>query len=192
MVFGINIFEVIGFVFALAGVWLAAKQNIWTWPVGLVGIIAYLIFFYQIKLYADMGLQAFYIAASIYGWYEWLHGGKNKAELPVSRLRNSQRILAVFTGAVFSMGLAFYFRTYTDAHYPTFDSGLAGFSLVAQFLLTRKKIENWVVWFLVDIGYVGLYWLKGAYLTTALYSLFLLLAVRGYILWRKELLARTA
>src|SRR6478609_3629214 len=78
----LNIYEIIGTISGLAGVWLAARQNFWTWPVGLVSVVAYTIFFFQIKLYADMGLQVFFAGASLYGWDEWLYGGKNKTELP--------------------------------------------------------------------------------------------------------------
>lgn len=184
--FGLNIFEVIGTISGILGVWLAARQNVWTWPVGLVSVLVYSVFFFQIKLYADMGLQVFYIGASLYGWYEWLHGGKNKTELPVSRLSVRGRLLALLAGGIFTLVLAFFFRTYTDASYPTLDSALAAFSLVGQFLLTRKKIENWILWFVVDVAYVWLYWTKGAYLTAFLYFIFLGLAMQGYLLWRKE------
>src|SRR5688572_12624616 len=96
----LNIYEVIGFISGLLGVWLATRQNVWTWPVGLISVITYTIFFYQIKLYADMGLQIFYIGASFYGWYEWLRGGKNHTELPVSKLTVQAIIIAVISGAV--------------------------------------------------------------------------------------------
>ncbi|KAA9333707.1 nicotinamide riboside transporter PnuC [Adhaeribacter soli] len=187
--FGLNLFEVIGTVSGILGVWLAARQNVWTWPVGLLSVIVYTIFFFQIKLYADMWLQVFYIGASLYGWYEWLHGGKNKSELHVSTLPSRGRLLAVLTGGILTLVLGFLFQTYTDAHYPVLDSALAAYSLVGQFLLTRKKIENWILWFVVDVAYVGLYWVKGAYLTAFLYFIFLGLAVQGFVLWRKELKA---
>jgi nicotinamide mononucleotide transporter len=190
--FGLNLFEVIGTVSGILGVWLAARQNVWTWPVGLISVIVYTIFFFQIKLYADMGLQVFYIGASLYGWYEWLHGGKNKTELHVSTMPFRGRLLAILTGGILTLVLGFLFQTYTDAHYPVLDSALAAYSLVGQFLLTRKKIENWILWFVVDVAYVGLYWVKGAYLTAFLYFIFLGLAIQGFVLWRKELKAARA
>ena len=188
----LNIYEVIGTVFGLAGVWLATRQNVWTWPVGLVSIAAYVVFFFQIKLYADMGLQVFFAGASLYGWYEWLHGGKNKTELPVSKLSIKNRILAILTGVLFTFILGFYFQNFTDASYPVLDSGLAAFSLVGQFLLTRKKIENWVLWFVVDLVYVWLYVQKEAYLTAFLYFVFLGLAIQGFLAWRREFKAEPA
>ena len=188
----LNLFEVIGTIFGLAGVWLATRQNVWTWPVGLVSVVMYIVFFYQIKLYADMGLQVFFAGAGLYGWYEWLHGGKNKTELPVSKLSVQGRIIAIISGVLFTIMLGFYFQNFTDASYPILDSALAAFSLVGQFLLTRKKIENWVLWFVVDMVYVWLYVQKEAYLTAFLYFVFLGLAIQGFLVWRREFNARTS
>ena len=182
----LNIFEVIGTISGLLGVWLATRQNVWTWPVGLVSVAMYIVFFYQIKLYADMGLQVFFAGAGIYGWYEWLYGGKNHTELPVSKLAIKNRILCLIAGILFTFILGFYFQNFTDASYPILDSSLAGYSLVGQFLLTRKKIENWVLWFVVDVVYVWLYVQKEAYLTAFLYFVFLGLAIQGFLTWRRE------
>lgn len=182
-----NLFEVTGFVSGLIGVWLATRQNVWTWPVGLISVLTYTIFFYQLKLYADMGLQVFYIGSSFYGWYEWLRGGKNHSELPVTKLSLKTTLLSILSGAIFTVILSFYFKNFTDASYPVLDSALAAYSLVGQFLLTRKKIENWVLWFVVDAVYVGLYWAKDAHLTAALYFIFLILSVKGYMDWKREL-----
>lgn len=182
----LNIYEVIGTISGLAGVWLATRQNVWTWPLGLISVAAYIIFFYQIKLYADMGLQVFFAGASIYGWYEWLYGGKNKTELPVSKLPVKGRIMCLIAGILFTFILGFYFQNFTDASYPVLDSSLAAFSLVGQFLLTRKKIENWVLWFVVDVVYVWLYVQKEAFLTAFLYFVFLGLAIQGFLAWRRE------
>jgi nicotinamide mononucleotide transporter len=139
-----------------------------------------------------MGLQVFYIGASFYGWYEWLRGGKNNSELPVSNLTIKATIIAVISGAILTALLGYYFQKFTDASYPVLDSSLAAYSLVGQFLLTRKKIENWLLWFVVDAIYVWLYFVKGAYLTAGLYFLFLGLAIQGYVSWRKELSSKTA
>jgi nicotinamide mononucleotide transporter len=182
-----NIYEVIGFVTGLLGVWLATRQNVWTWPVGLIGVLAYTVYNFQLKLYADVGLQLFYTVSGLYGWYEWLYGGRNHKELPVSKMTGNQVLLALFSGSFFTVLLAYIFGTYTDASFPFFDSALVAFSLVGQVLLTRKKIENWILWLVVDTGYVGMYILKGSYLTATLYFIFLGLAVKGFLDWRREL-----
>ena len=181
-----NTYEIIGAITGLICVWLAARQNVWTWPIALISVVCYFVFFYQIKLYADMWLQLFFFGSNIYGWYEWLRGGQAQTELPVSRLTVPQIITVVLIGTIGSGLMALYFGYFTDASYPILDSSLAAFSVIAQILLTRKKIENWVIWFLVDIWYVGLYFIKGAYLTSGLYFVFLILAVQGFYSWYKS------
>lgn len=184
-----NNYEIVGAITGLLCVWLAARQNVWTWPIALVSVFCYFVFFYQIRLYADMGLQVFFLGSNLYGWYEWLYGGKNKVELPVTRLQPAQIALALIVGAITSILLALYFKSFTNASYPWIDSTLAAFSIVAQILLTRKKIENWVIWLMVDVVYVGLYWKKEAYVTAALYFLFLIIAVQGLWAWKKAMKA---
>jgi nicotinamide mononucleotide transporter len=182
-----NILEVVGAITGLLCVWLAARQQVWTWPVALVNVACYFAFFYQIRLYADMWLQVFFLASNLYGWYEWLYGGKNHSELPVTRLRPLPLVGVLVSGLVISGLMGLYFQSFTNASYPLLDSALAAFSILAQVLLTRKKIENWVIWFVVDIFYVGLYYQKQAYLTSGLYFIFLILAVQGFLEWRRSL-----
>ncbi len=182
-----NTYEIVGAVTGLLCVWLAARQNVWTWPIALISVFFYFVFFYQIRLFADMGLQVFFFGSNLYGWYEWRYGGKNKAELPVSRLKPGHTFLALTLGAITSILLALYFQSFTNASYPWIDSTLAAYSIVAQILLTRKKIENWVIWLLVDVVYVGLYWEKEAYVTAGLYFIFLIIAAQGFWEWKKSL-----
>jgi nicotinamide mononucleotide transporter len=182
-----NILELVGAVTGLACVWLAARQQVWTWPVAMVSVICYFVFFYQIKLYADMWLQLFFLGSNLYGWYEWLYGGKNHAELPVTRLRAPLLVLVLLAGVGASWLMALYFKSFTNASYPVLDSTLAAFSILAQILLTRKKIENWVIWFAVDIAYVGLYWQKEAYITAVLYFIFLIIAAQGFVEWKRSM-----
>jgi nicotinamide mononucleotide transporter len=182
-----NVYELVGAITGLVCVWLAARQQVWTWPVALVSVVCYFVFFYQIRLYADMWLQLFFFGANFYGWYEWLYGGKNRAELPVSRLHNKQIAWLLLAGVLTSVLIGLYFKSFTNASYPLFDSALAAFSILAQILLTRKKIENWIIWFVVDVGYVGLYWQKEAYLTAGLYFVFLIIAAQGFLEWKRSM-----
>ena len=185
-----SITEWIGAITCLLCIWLAARQNVWTWPVALVSVSAYFIFFYQIKLYADMLLQVFFLISNLYGWYEWKRGGQGKTELPVTWLSHIQTVGVILAGVGCSILLAWYFRKFTDAAYPAVDSTLAAFSVVAQILLTRKKIENWIIWFVADVVYVWLYFTKGAYVTAGVYLILVFLAVQGFYEWRKS--SRTA
>lgn len=147
----------------------------------------YAFVFYEAKLYADMGLQVIYAFLSIYGWYEWLYGGAGRTELHVTR--TSRRLGAYLTiiAVAGSALLGTVLRYATDAALPFMDSFLSSTSLVAQWMMTKKKVENWLVWIAVDVLYVGMFTFKGLYLTAGLYAVFLALAVKGYVDWRRSL-----
>ena len=167
-------------------VWLSVRQNILSWPTAIVNVVLYAIVFYEARLYADMGLQVVYAALSIYGWYEWLYGGEGRTELHVTRTGARLGTLLAVIALSGSAVLGTLLRHTTDAALPYMDSFLSSTSLVAQWMMTRKKLENWLVWIAVDILYVGMFIFKGLYLTAGLYAVFLALAVRGYIDWRRS------
>ncbi len=183
-----NWIEVCGVIFGVGGVWLTIRQNIWCWPVGLVNIILNLYIFFQVRLYADMGLQAFYVILSCYGWYQWRHGGPDKkSELPVSRLHLRHGLALVFTGTAAIPIVGWLLESRTDADIPYWDSATTVISLMAQWLMARKVLECWLVWIAVDTLYVAIYIYKGLYPTSGLYALFLVLATLGFIEWKKSL-----
>ena len=170
----------------IIAVYLQVRQNVWNWPIALINVALYFVVFRDSKLYADMGLQAIYFVLSLYGWYEWLYGGREKTELKVSR-GNPRMAVTLTTIAVVGVGvLGTIFARYTDAALPYVDSALATTSLVAQWMITRKILENWLVWIAADIVYIGMFIFKHLYLTSALYAGFLVLATMGYLQWRRS------
>jgi nicotinamide mononucleotide transporter len=173
--------------FGLACVILTIRQNIWCWPTGLVQVALYIVIFYQVKLYSDLILHAIYVWLQIYGWYHWLHGGKERAALPVSRLGIRSCIAWAVVTALGTAGWGFTMATYTDAAVPFGDAFTTVASLVAQWLLARKHLESWLFWISVDIVAIGIYWNKELYLTSGLYAVFLILATLGWLAWRKSL-----
>ena len=182
--------ELVAAVVGALSVYLSVRQNIWSWPTAIVNVVLYTLVFYDAKLYADMGLQVIYAVLSIYGWYEWLHGGENKTELHVSRT-DSRLGLALSLIALAGAGvLGVVLRGATDAALPFMDSLLSSTSLVAQWMMTKKKLENWLLWIGVDVLYVGMFIFKHLYLTAGLYAVFLVLAVRGYVDWRRSMSAQ--
>ena len=181
--------EILGFLFGALGVWLTVRENIWCWPTGLVSVGAYVIVFYRARLYADMGLQVVYIALCLYGWYAWLHGGTARGPLVVSRIPRLLLLGACAAGGCFALVLGATLSGATDAALPFMDSSTTAFSLVAQWMQTRKWIENWWVWIVVDAVYVGIYIFKGLLLTAGLYAVFLALAGLGLVAWRRSLRA---
>jgi nicotinamide mononucleotide transporter len=173
-------------------VWLSVRQNIWSWPTAIINVVLYAIVFYEAKLYADMGLQVIYAILSIYGWYEWLYGGEGRTELHVSRTGARLGALLALIAAAGSAVLGVFLHRATDAALPFMDSFLSSTSLVAQWMMTKKLLENWLVWIGVDVLYVGMFIFKGLFLTAGLYAVFLALAVKGYIDWRRSMAAQSA
>ena len=157
-------------------VWLCVKQHIANWPTAIVGVGLYIVVCLQAKLYADMSLQVVYVVLSIYGWYEWLHGGADQGRLEVS--------------VAFALLLGFTLARTTDADLPWVDSALTSFSLVAQWQMTRKFAQNWLIWIAVDVLYIPMWAYKHLYLTSALYAVFLAMAAQGFRQWRRDVEAR--
>jgi nicotinamide mononucleotide transporter len=182
-----SLLELFAAIVGAVSVWLSVRQNILSWPTAIVNVILYVVVFYQAKLYADMGLQVVYAVLSIYGWYEWLYGGEGRSELHVTRTGPGLAALLTLIALSGSVLLGTLLRHATDAALPYMDSFLSSTSLVAQWMMTRKKLENWLVWIAVDVLYVGMFIFKGLYLTAGLYLVFLALAVKGYVDWRRSM-----
>ena len=184
--------ELAGFVFGVVAVWLTAKENILCWPLGLVNVSLYVFIFWRAKLYADMGLQLIYILLLLYGWYAWLHGVGERKTLAVSRTPLQLSVILFLAGTVGGVVLGLTLKKTTDASLPYLDSLTTSFSLVAQFMSTRKLLENWIVWIVVDVVYIGMYIAKDLRLTAVLYAIFLVLAFVGFRDWRRSLAVKTA
>lgn len=185
-----NLYELIGVLTGVVNVWLATRQNIWAWPIGLVSVSMYVLVFYDARLYADMGLNAFYFVTSLYGWYVWLYGGKGHTTRKVGHVRPKELATLIGLGIVFSLGLGYYLDNYTDADLSYTDSATTAISLIGYWMMAKKQLENWIVWLVVDVLYVGVYFYKELYLTSFLYFIFLLLCIKGYRDWSKDMQER--
>lgn len=181
-----NWFELIAAFTGFICVYLNAKENVWGWPISIISSFCYIFIFYEDTFYADMALQVVFILVGFYGWYEWLYGGTQQEALEITRISRSQAVLSLVAGVVFSALVAYLLSTQTDAQQPIIDSTLTVFSLIAQYLLARKILENWVIWIGVDIFYVPVFLGRDRHVTAALYSTYLILAVMGYLQWRKR------
>jgi len=186
-----NRWEVLAVITGIISVYLSTRENIWSWPTALVNVALYFVVFLEAKLYADMGLQALYFALSLYGWYEWLYGGENRTELRVSRTPRALGIRLAIIGVACAAVLGTLLARFTDAALPYIDSATTSTSLVAQWMMTRKILENWSVWVAVDVVYIAMFIFKRLYLTAGLYAVFLVLAVMGYVQWKRSLVARS-
>lgn len=182
-----NPIEAVAVAFGIASVFLSARQNVWNWPLGIINVALYIIIFYEAKLYADMGLQAVYVVLAAYGWWHWLHGGANHGALRVSRVPARDAILLALAFAIGTTALTTLLVRATDASLPLADSALTAASLVAQYMMTRKYVECWLVWIVADVAYVAMFIYKALWLTAGLYLVFCVLAVVGWRQWRASL-----
>lgn len=178
--------ELLSFVLAVVTVWLNIRQSHWAWLFAIVSSATYAMVFFGSRLYGDMGLQFVFIAVSVYGWRQWLRGDGGHAELPVTALDARGRWLAAGGWLVGFLVLAIFLETWTDTDVPHADGFLTAGSLVGQLLLSRKKVENWHVWIIVDVLYVGLYLHKHLMLTAILYAIFVGMAVVGLRAWQQS------
>jgi nicotinamide mononucleotide transporter len=178
--------EATGVAFGLLAVWLQTREHIWNWPAAIVNVTIFCVIFWQSKLYADSVLQLYYLATSIYGWWAWLHGGANRTELRVQRA--TPRLWAVLIPSILisGIGLGAILDRVTDSPVPYLDSLLTAASFAAQWMITRKILENWIVWIIANIVYVPLLITRDLPLTAIQYAVFLLLAIFGYNAWKRS------
>jgi len=167
-------------------VWLTVKENIWNWPIGNVSSFYFFVTFLHQRLYADMTLQLVYIVLGFVGWYWWLHGGRDRSTLVVSKTTPSTALAIVVILAAATWAEYVYLVHIKDSA-PFLDALTTGLSLAAQFMLTKKLIENWYVWITADIIYIGLYIYKHLYLSSGLYAVFIVMCVMGLRAWRMSM-----
>jgi len=181
--------ELISFALAVTTVLLNVRQNHWAWLFSITSSATYAVVFFDARLYGDSGLQLVFIAASVWGWYQWLRGAGN-TRLVVTRLNNAGWAWALAGWALGFLLLSWFLKHYTNTDVPHMDAFLTAGSLVGQLLLARKKVENWVIWIVVDVLYVGLYLFKDLHVTAVLYAVFVLLAARGLRAWSNIAVAK--
>ena len=184
----INWIEVFGVISGLLFLYFEIKENYLMWPLGLISSALYLVIFFKTKFYADMSLQIYYVAISLYGWYYWTKGGKTdkKEDVPIQQLKLKEGLMYLIIS-----GVLFYFYStilvkYTDSPLPYWDSFTTALSIVATFMLTRKIKEQWLVWIVVDAVSMSLYIQKELYPTAILFVVYTALAIYGYVQWQKS------
>jgi nicotinamide mononucleotide transporter len=180
-----TLLEVAGVITGLLCVYLAAVNNIWNWPIAVVSVGIYIFIFFDARLYADMGLQLYFMAMNFYGWYYWSRKPSTEKKSPVQRVTKKEIVFSIIAVCVFTFILGTVLK-YTPASYPYIDSFCTACSLVAQVFLARKVLENWLIWIFVDIIYVGVYIYKHLDLTAIMYAIYVAIALLGYIDWKKD------
>jgi nicotinamide mononucleotide transporter len=176
--------EIAANVFYAVSVLLAGLNSSHTWWTGIVGCTLFGYVFYGSKLYADVTLQVFFIGTSSFGWWNWLKG-RGGAELPVQKSRSGTLILLATAGMAVAAGYGWLLHHFTDAYAPFLDSLVLAFSVLGQFLLMGRRIENWWCWILVNTIAVPLYATRGLTVTSVLYAVFWINALVSLYRWRK-------
>lgn len=182
----LNVTEMVGMLAGVAYVVLAARENVWCWLPGLVNVLATAMVCYNYQLYADAGLQIVYLTLTFYGWQQWLYGGKNAEALRISVINSQQWQLYVAIAAALTGILWFLLRSYTNSNVPFADAFTAALSLVATYMTARKQLQNWLLWILVDLLYIGLYWYKQLPLFALLSIVYTAVAWQGYTQWKEN------
>jgi len=176
----------------VAYVVLAIRESPWCWPFGIANAAVFLVVFAEARIYGAAALQAVYVAVSVYGWYEWLHGGLGRGRLAVSRTPRRWLVALAAAGGAGAVALGLFLKHRTDAALPFSDGATTAASLAAQWMATRKWLENWLVWIAVDAAYVAMYVSQRLFAAAGLYAAFLVLAFLGFREWRRSMAAGPA
>lgn len=188
------VLQIVGVALGLLYLWLEYKANIWLWVVGLIMPIVHGTLYFRSGLYADFGMQLYYIAAGVYGLIVWSRGAKSIKSETDSKSKSELKIgttpLAVWVAiagmyALLHAAIYLFLVYFTDSSVPFWDSFTTALCIVAYWMLSRKYVEQWLVWLVVDVVTVGLYIYKDIPLTAGLYALYSAMAVAGYLRWRR-------
>ena len=175
--------EILAVVVSFAGIWLTARRQLWCWPVNLLACALYFKVFLDVRLYADMVLQALFAIALVYGWIAWARGKESTGAVLVQPLSAAAALAGLGIGAIAAIAIGWTTSHHTDAALPWMDAALSAFSLVAQYWTARRHAASWLLWIVVDTIYVGMFLFKELWPTAGLYLAMTVLAVLGYRRW---------
>lgn len=177
------ILQIVGTTLGLIYLWLEYKANIWVWVIGAIMPMVHGVLYLTSGIYADAAMQLYYVAAGIYGLVVWKRHPKDSSSGRIKHtpLRWILPLVAIYV--VLHVAIYFVLTDFTDSRVPFFDSMSTALSIVAMWMLSRKLVEQWLVWLVVDMISVGLYLYKGIPLTAGLYALYCVLAIVGYVRW---------
>ena len=184
---GSSCLELIAVLFGIVSVYLSSRQNIISWPTAIVNVSLFTVLFFRAGLYSDTGLQVVYLILSIYGWYQWLYGGAGHTKLPVTRTSRRTWTILLGLGVVLWLVLWTVTSRLPGTSLARLDAATTTISLIAQWMMTRKLLENWLLWVGVDVVYVGMFIYKGLYLTAFNYGVYLVIAAFAYFAWKRSM-----
>ena len=177
-----SIIEIIAVVFSLISVILTVKNNVWCWPVGIVGIFFYMILFLQHNIMGNALLQLLFIAQSAYGWYKWGEPSK----YPIKWLSGGSRESVVGATGLLVILFSIIIQN-KGGQNPYLDGSTTALSIMAMLLMAYRKIDAWVLWIIADLIFIGFFYINGLYLSSGIYVIFLILATLGLFEWKKSI-----
>jgi nicotinamide mononucleotide transporter len=181
--------ELIAVFFGLWSVWCAKKDNIWVFPTGIISTLLYAYLLWRWSLLGDSMINVYYFIMSIYGWYHWTRKKGDVDEFPISVMTNKEKVMAVviFVLTIFFVIIVYlYFNKFTS-WYSYLDTCLTAIFFVGMWLMAKRKFENWLFWIVGDLLSIPLYFAKGYTFTSFQYIVFTIIAVYGYLEWKKIL-----
>ena len=184
-----QIIELLSAILCLWSIWLNTRRKTAGWPIGLVSVLLAAWVYFHAGLLAECGLQLFYLVSGIYGWWQWA-GAEDKfkdKKVTAISISGQEGVIGIMAGMGISLLIWMVLKEMPDAKNPLPDAFLTGFSLLAQVWLARRKLENWLLWMLINMGSVVLYIQRELWYFSLLYGLLLLLAIRGFMEWRKSI-----
>lgn len=183
------VLEIVAVIFGLFSVWYAKKDDILVFPTGLVSTLIYVYLLWKWTLWGDMMINAYYFIMSIYGWYHWTRKKGDTVEFPISVISHYEKrisiIIFIFTVA-FVVSVYHYFDKFTT-WYAYVDTFITGIFFIGMWLMAKRKIENWIFWIIGDAISIPLYFVKGFTFTSFQYVVFTIVAIYGYLEWKKTL-----
>ena len=183
-----NRIEITGALLGVLYIFFSVRQNILTWPVGLLSSVFYIFVFLKSGFYAYMSLQVYYVIISIYGWFYWLKGSRDGDDTKkVKKVTNRLTVLLVFIAMILYGTILLILLKFTDSPVPFIDSLISALSIVATWMLSRKILENWLVWIFVDVVSIGLFILRDLWPTAILYMIYAIFAISGFMKWKKTI-----
>ena len=183
--------DLIASFFGLIDILLATKQNNWCWPAAIISSSVYVFVFFFSKLYFDAILNLYYVAMAFYGLYNW-NKISNTKENQVSFSSKKFTSIWITICAITSIALGYFAQKFTDAEFAYADAFTTIFSFYATWLITQKRIDNWLFWIIINVVAIFMYYLKGLNFTVGLFAVYLAFAVYGYYSWRNEYLTSKA
>ena len=186
--FQTSFIEMIAVLAGLTSVWLMKKEQILAFPFGIINVVFYVIIFFRSHLYANAGINAFFALMSIYGWYNWTRPRPNAGRLSITVCSKMEMVLNILAGVGFFLLIRWLLIRYTETRLPSWDAFTTAVYILAQWMLSRKKIENWILWILSDTVMIGICFVENLYFSSFQYLVFTIIATLGFLEWRIKLM----